>query len=294
MQWLETIYRHTILVEGSTRAVGLMRIGMAFLLWARWGDEFLPWRELSLENPVIMLIGAVFLVSTLLMCIGLWSRVSTGMAALAALEIYYYIGRVLGHSTYAHHNSYALVIATVLVALTPCGRSYSVDRWLRIRRALRHNRSIPPERGPLWGTRLIGLQVSTIYFWSAWDKTNWAFLSGDRMEAIYMDKYFGSDFPALPGFHKLMVVTSVATVALEYALAFGLWFRRPRKWLLPLGILMHLVMYYTLRVHTFTATMLLMYLAYISPEYIHRVTDQIAGHNLDRPQSQSDSLSKNG
>ena len=208
---------------------------------------------------------------------GLWSRLTTICAAVTTLAIYYYVGRTLGHSEYAHHNTYTLVVSTCLVALTPCGRSYSVDRWLAIRTTLRCKTDSPPERGPLWGIRLIAAQVSLIYFWSAYDKTSWAFLSGDRLESIFMDKFFGSDYPAMPGFHELMVFMSVTMVALDYALAVGLWFRGPRKWLIPAGIILHLAMFYALRVHTFSLNICLLYLAYVPPQMVHRIIDEISG-----------------
>ena len=169
------------------------------------------------------------------------------------------------------------MVATCLLALTPCGRSYSVDRWRALQRGIRQKSKLPLERGPLWGTRLIALQISLVYFWSAYAKATKSFYTGERMEDLYMYYFFGSDYPTIPGFHELMVVISVGAILLECLLAVGLWFPRFQKWLIPAGIFLHLVFYYTLDVWTFSVTVILLYLVYVPPDTVHRVIDQMSG-----------------
>ena len=59
-------------------------------------------------------------------------------------------------------------------------------------------------------------------------------------------------------------------MALEFALALGVWRPRWHRLLLPLGVAFHAGLYVLLPVHTFSATMVLLYLAVIDPSAVHR------------------------
>ena len=37
---LQKIWQETILFEGSTRSLGILRIGLVLILWARWAKDF--------------------------------------------------------------------------------------------------------------------------------------------------------------------------------------------------------------------------------------------------------------
>jgi hypothetical protein len=124
--------------------------------------------------------------------------------------------------------------------------------------------------------RLLALQLSAVYFWSAWQKTFANFFSGERIEQILMYLYIGSDYPTWPGFRPLVLAISWTTVILEFVLAFGLWMPRWRKFLLGLGCLFHLGLYYLLPVDTFSLTMCLLYLAYLDPADVHSTIDRVS------------------
>ena len=139
---------------------------------------------------------ANFFVATALLFVGYHSRVAAVWAGMVGLAMYQYFGHELGREPWTHHHTYLLAVAALLIALTPCGRSYSVDRYLAVMRAGHDGLPPPPERGNLWGLRLIVLQLSVLYFFSAFDKTSYAFLSGARLEQIFLWYYAGSDYPA--------------------------------------------------------------------------------------------------
>jgi uncharacterized membrane protein YidH (DUF202 family) len=260
--------------EGSTRSAALIRIGVALLLWARWGAELRLFED---RSPAGIALALNFFAATTLMLAGLATRLATAWAAGVVLVLYYYFGVHLGRAGWAQHHAYLLAIGTLLCALTPCGRSYSVDRWRAVRRAERRGEPPPPERGNLWGLRLIACQLSLVYLWSAYDKSNWGFLSGDRMELILMWYYFGSDYPRLPGFHALAALAAIATVALEYALGAGMLFARTRRWLVLPGLALHGVFYLALPVSTYSATVWCLYLAYFEADAVHRAIDRLGG-----------------
>jgi len=258
--------------EGSSRSSALIRIGVAMLFWSRWAGELLLYRD---QSPLGLFLAVNFFLATTLLFIGYHSRIAAVWAGAVGLVMYHYFGFQLGREPWTHHHAYLLAVAALLIALTPCGRSYSLDRYLTVMRAERAGLPPPAERGNLWGLRLIVVQLSVLYFFAAFDKTSYAFLSGARLEAIVLWYYAGSDYPA--GLAWPAMIVSVAVVALEYCLAFGLPFRATRRYLLLPGLAFHAIIYLTLPVYTFSVTMALLYLAYFDADAVDKVIARLQG-----------------
>jgi hypothetical protein len=263
--------------EGSSRSSALIRIGLAMLFWSRWAGELLLYRD---QSPIGLFLAANFFVATMLLFVGYHSRIAAVWTGSVGLAMYYYFGFQLGREPWTHHHTYLLAVAALLIALTPCGRSYSLDRYLAVMRAERMGVAPPAERGNLWGLRLIVVQLSVLYFFTAFDKTSYAFLSGARLEAIFLWYYAGSDYPA--GLAWLATIVSLAVVALEYGLAFGLPFRATRRYLVLPGLAFHAIIYLTLPVYTFSATMALLYLAYFDADAVDKVIARLQGSGRAR------------
>jgi hypothetical protein len=179
------------------------------------------------------------------------------------------------HPSWKHHHTFLLVMSTLFIALTPCGRSYSLDRWLALRRALKSGLPSPPEIGNLWGLRLIAIQLSMVYFWTAYEKLYWGFLSGERMELLVYNYYAGYDYASIPGFSALCCIAAITTVILEFLLAFGLYIPKFRKYLMFIGIVLHILFYVIFPIRTFTLAMILLYLAFIPAASVHRFIDNM-------------------
>lgn len=258
----------TVAFEGSTRPAALLRIGAVLLTWACVGEAMsltrAPTAARALE--VVVYYGA-----GLAMLVGLGTRAATALFAAVLVHLYVevYVGGP-SRAFFGHHHQGLLTALVVLLALTPAGRSLSVDRWLALRRAERGGRPSAPERGPLWAIRLVALQVSAVYLWSAVDKLALDYLSGARLEQIAMSLYFGSDLPEGAAIRALFVAAAWAVLLLELALGVGLWSRRARRWLVPAGIALHAILFLTLPVCVFSALMVLLYLAFAEPEAIDR------------------------
>ncbi len=273
MPALQRLWAWTLLEEGSTRAVGLMRIGLAALTWNRWANDFLLFRNLHTNHVVI---GFTLIVASAMMFFGVYSRVATAATGVALLGVYFEIGYGEGVESYTHHHTWLITVAVCLLALTPCGKSYSWDRFVAVRRAEQAGAPLPEEVGPLWGTRILATQVSLVYFWGAWEKCNPTFVKGTRMVHHYMFLYAGSDYPPnwlVQGLH----VSAIGTIVLEFTLAFLLWVPRLHRVLIPIAMLFHAVLYYTLPVGPFSLTMWLLFLAYIPSQRVHAVMETIHG-----------------
>lgn len=272
---LSEYLRATLEREGSTRVVGLLRIAFVLLVWCRWADEVLPFRELT---PQWVTLSVSFFVCTAWMLVGWHGRLATAATALVVSSIVFYFGRVRGNEDWVHHHTTLLAYFGIFLSLTPNSTSFSIDRWLAVREAERAGKPPPEERGPLWGSTLLALQVSSIYFWSAYDKTSYGFLAGYRLEQIFVEVWWGSDLWTGPGIRAIFCAMAVSVVVVEYVLAVGLWFKRTHWLLFPMGLLMHAVFYVALPVSTFTLTMCALYLAFLDPDDVHRVIDRLLGH----------------
>jgi hypothetical protein len=265
--------------EVSTRSSALLRIGLAVIVYTRFADA-------ATFGPTTDWLGAGIMLAywgaTTATLFGWHAQLATAATALSMIAGVAYFGVALHQSEWsAHHHVYLLIAATACSALTPNGRSYSLDRWRALARSRAAGTAPPPERGRAGALYLMAVQLSAVYFWGAFNKTTLGWLSGDKFESQLLAFIFDSDPPAVPGWHAFVAGSSIATVALEYALAFGLWSRAARRWLVPIGIAFHVVIYMTLPVTVFSALSCLMYLAYFDPDDVHAVIDRLSGARSD-------------
>jgi hypothetical protein len=261
--------------EHSTRSAALLRIGLAILIFTRFGEAMMLTHQI---DPIAAGLLTAFWVSTTAMLFGYRAQLATAATALTLIGGVGYLGTLHQQSAWAaHHHVYLLIAATGCVALTPSGRSYSLDRWRAIQRSAAYGEPVPKERGRVGALYLAAVQLSAVYFWGAYNKTTLGFLSGDKFESQLLAYIFDSDPPSFPGWHGLVAGASVATVLLEYALAAGLWIPALRRWLIPIGIAFHIIIYLTLPVTVFSALSCLLYLCYFDPDQVHAAIDKLSG-----------------
>lgn len=267
------VVRWCIQYEGSTRGAALIRIGTAPILWSRCGPEL---RLLDFTAaPFVFFASVLFFVGTLLMFVGYKTRVACILAGIAVT--YFHNGEALYNQAGKQFLYTQYWWLPVCLAMTDSGKSFSLDRWLALRKAKKTGKEPPAEWGSLFGLRLLAIHMSHIYFWGAYDKTDWEWFNGERLDRIWMDQVGTSEYPEGPLFAFGFRASAWATVLLEYALAFALYFRRGRWIVMPMGIAMHVFFYATLWVHAFTAQMILCYLAFIPAATTHSVVDRILG-----------------
>ncbi len=207
-------------VEGSTRSLALIRIGLVLLLWDRFAGEFALFTCHDLASAAFSLL---FFASTTAMLVGLATPIAAPLTAGVCLWILYGMGVYGGVEPYQHHHIALFAFLATWLAFSPCGRSLSVDRWLALRRG-----TAAFETGQLWALRLISLQVFAAYAWATYEKLTPAFLGGARMQEILVAQYGNSDPIGVPAFPTLCMVMACSATAIEATLAVGLWFRRSR------------------------------------------------------------------
>jgi hypothetical protein len=257
---------------GSTRQVAIIRVALGVILWTTWGDHFLLYKRLSIEGA---LVAGIFYASTTAMVAGLFSRVSTGLAGVVCLYIYYKLG--VSEEHFVHHHTALMSFATCLLAATPCGRSLSVDRWLALRRARRDGTEPPAERGDLWAVVALRMLVTAVYLGAVISKANAGWLSGDRFEMFLTHFYTGAIWIEAWWVERGLQLLTIYVWMLECCLVVGLWLPRARPYVMAQGILMHWGFYVLLPVATFSLTMVVLYLAFIPADSVHRFVDEMLG-----------------
>lgn len=272
---LSRLYETIVGFEGSTRPVSLLRIVFPLLVYCEYADQLLLLRD---ERFAVRAIGLMVLASATMMLLGWKSRIATAWTAISLSLLFVRVGHHYDREYFTHHHSFLLLLCVWILALTPCGASYSVDRWLAVKRAAEAGKTAPAERGALWAQRLLCVNLSTVYLWGAYDKLTPAFLGGGRMENLFMRYYGTSDYPEFPGFHTICVVVAYATVLTEVSLVFALWNRRTQRRAMLVGIAFHVGLYLTLPVATFSMLVISLYLAYLDPDAVHRAIDALSGH----------------
>ena len=261
--------------QGSTRPLGLMRIALAAIVFTRFGGELSFYQGDSLS---FLLLGVAFFVFTTMMLVGFMAQAACAGVAILLLTFQFYLGYVQGYPGWTSHHVYLLLVSVSLLALSPCGRSFSLDRYRALATA-RSPRDVPPEYGDLWTQRLIALQLGAIYFWTAVDKTDWRFLSGERLQEAFIWPYAGRGLESLIPSGTVLVALAVTVVAVEYFLAFAIFVRRWQAWVLPIGLALHAAFYVLLPVNVYSATMMMLYLALLDPDEVHRFIDRMLGHD---------------
>jgi Vitamin K-dependent gamma-carboxylase len=265
--------------QGSTRPLGLMRIAIATIVFVRFANEVSLYQGDSLS---FVLLGLVFFGLTSMMLVGFKAQAACTGVAITLMTMHFYMGKVHGYPGWSSHHIYILVVSVSLLALSPCGRSFSWDRYRALAQA-QDAQDIPPERGDLWPQRLIALQLAALYFWAAVDKTNWSFLSGQRIEEAFIWSFTGRALEPLISLGAILAVLSILVVVVEYFLAFAIFVRRWQVFVLPLGLALHAAFYVLLPVNTYSATVMVLYLALLDPDAVHRFLDRmIQNHGQSR------------
>lgn len=161
-----------------------------------------------------------------------------------------------------------LLLMVFYLMISPCGRAYSLDarREARRRGTLAEPIIIP------WAQRLIQLHLSLIYFDTAMLKCAGAtWLGGTAMHFVLHNPEVGRfDFSFLTQYPVLINILTHAALVAEFALAFLLWFRATRPWMIALGLGLHGVILFIVNVPLFGELMTACYITYLSPDELER------------------------
>src|SRR4029077_16006007 len=145
--------------------------------------------------------------------------------------------------------------------LTPSGLALSLDRWRKAK-----DRFWGDPSRPLWGLRLIQVQLSVTYAATVWAKVQGQ--TWNNGTAVSFALRIGDlERFHTPGFitHNLLLsnIITLGTLALEASFAVLVWNRKARPYVLILGALMHIAIAVSIMVGFFSMAILVAYLAFI-------------------------------
>jgi hypothetical protein len=101
-------------LQGSKRAVGLLRFALAAIVLIRYGDEV---AFFAADDTIHASLAIYFFVFTPLMLVGLYTRVAVPMVALT-LAWMYLLGYLPDRVGWNHHHSCILMISVLFLAFT--------------------------------------------------------------------------------------------------------------------------------------------------------------------------------
>jgi hypothetical protein len=269
--------RSALSSEGSGRTLGLMRILVALMAWARFADRFTFHPRATVLQACA---AACFYLFSTLMLLGQWSRLSTAVTAGVLLYGYHARG-------FTSHNMQLLDLTALVLAFTPVGCTYSLDRHWALGRAEREGKPAPGEVIPLWSTWLPAILLSSVYLSTFLNKTDLEFLSGERLQAILAGHYTGAAYLDGKVWSIAVQAFSIAVWLVEGALVFGLLIPRLRAWLMAAGAFMHFCFYTLFRIYAFSANMVMLYFAFVPKAKIAGAIDRLCGYSVGKGESAS-------
>jgi hypothetical protein len=256
---------------GDAYALGLVRVILGVLLLASalraaselrggyFGDVFhwpiLPEAFVPTKPVYAGLVVAEVLLAVLVV-IGIEARFALLASALANGYV------LLCDRLQFHHNRWALVCYSVLLAFAPCDRSFSLID------------ARAPRTAALYSARLAQLEVSLIYVASGGSKL----LDPDwRSGKVVLERLLMSAQQAADGGvpHRIFewlcdpgVAGALAKLAImtELLLSVALWMDRTRVFALWWGVWFHLTIEATSRVESFTWLTLAVYILFATPD----------------------------
>ena len=155
-----------------------------------------------------------------------------------------------------------LMIFLFYAMLSPCGAAYSLDHR---RKAKKLGATFEPLVAK-WPMRLIAIQISIVYLVTALLKSRGpTWIDGSALYYILNNGEARRFTLGLTSYPLLLNAITFATIGLEFVLAFLLWVRAARPWMIASGLMLHAGIALTINIPIFGELMAIGYLAFLTP-----------------------------
>jgi hypothetical protein len=224
------------------------------------------------NDTIIQLFFAFTLALSLLVTIGLFTRVSTILLAVAIVSLHHRNPIIL------HGGDTAMRICALYLAIAPSGAAFSLDRLLRLKK----NKEREVQLVSLWPQRLIQYNLALIYFstvWSKWFGTLWK-TGAATWYPSRLNEFKRFPVPDFINQFPMVRISTYGTLAVEFALATLIWFRPLRKWVLLCGIFMHSYIEYSMNIPIFAFIMIAMYITFYEGDEIETWWKRLKGKTV--------------
>ena len=226
-------------IKSSTRSSAILRIGLVILAWSLFADRLIIYR--TFQSPDWFILGILFFIFSGMLCIGWRTKFSNVGFALVLNFMCFYLGVKDNYSPFTTFPGGLIAMSIAWLCFLPSGKSFSLDRYIAKAKIKDKNNLFYKEIGQVWALNLIKVQVAVVYFFAAFDKSYLGF--NERLEQVFQNAYFGSYLP-WEGLRFIIFLISVSTVLILYLLTFGLFIKSWHRWLMPVGIIFHIFLYF--------------------------------------------------
>ena len=203
--------------------------------------------------------------------VGLFTRITAVLSCLLAIS---YVHRALG-TTFGLDQINTLLVMYLMLA--PCGACYSVDRWLKQRKANDKLPDPPATISTNVAGRLIQLHLCIIYMFSGMGK-----LLGDSWwngtaiwQAFAKLEYQSVDMTWMADWPLTIAALTHLTIFWEVFYCALVWPRLSRPIIIGLSVPMHLGIAVCMGMITFGLIMIVANMAFVSPQLSQAVVDRI-------------------
>jgi hypothetical protein len=215
-----------------------------------------PW-SLAAESPSAARVFLLFwLVSAGLLLVGLASRGAAAVAWLLTISFNHF------HPTLTNAGDVVCAVGLLYLTLSPCGAAWSLDAWLRGRRA--------PAVVPPWPLRLLFVQMVLMYFCNGLHKlagVEWR--SGEALYLVLADLSLSRwSYAQLPLPYPLTRLLTWTVLVWELGFPLLVCWKWTRRLALGFGVAFHLALLATVELGCFPLYALCLYLPLVPWERV--------------------------
>ncbi|MCA9074224.1 MAG: HTTM domain-containing protein [Planctomycetaceae bacterium] len=235
-------------------------------LWVSYGTTpFLP----ILAAPVAVALFSVLILSLCAVSVGWMTRLSLIVSCIlyAGFGLLDAMGTLTKYTVVATH-------LMVILSLSECGAVWSVDAWLRRRSQPATQGIIDSPKSSVWTLRLLQLFVGIVYLGAAITKMHTpAYFSGDQLTFwmlgnTNLENRLGETLTLYPW---LLAIMAYITIIWEVLFVFLVYSKVWRVPTLVIGLIFHVLTYYTLGLIIFPLMFIATYFAFIEPHEAERM-----------------------
>jgi hypothetical protein len=192
----------------------------------------------------------------------------TRFSMAVSFILYTYFSMLDSLSTLTKYNVIADHLL-MLMALSPCGKIWSIDAWLSTRGLSSDQKNRLNYTAPIWTQRLMQIMIATVYFGAGATKIQTpTFFNGDQMK-FWMVTHLNYDHPLgevmalFPGF---LAFSGFIILIWELSFVFLVWRPGQRMFCLGLGVFFHLMTTLLLGLYIFPLVCFCAYISYLKTE----------------------------
>jgi len=239
----------------------------------RYHDSAFGWSHLYwLDSPAMLwTCHLVALVVFFALMIGFQSRIASVLAYLLTVS-------------YAHRATGALFgldqingFLAMYLMVGPCGDAFSVDQWLKRKRAPSANLRPQPKITTNIALRLIQVHLCVVYLFAGLGKLfGESWWSGTALWGAFANQEYQTfDMTWLA--HSLVLVNLLTHLTLFWEVSYAvlIWSKHTRPIMLLLAIPLHLGIAVCMGMTTFGLVMLIANLAFVSPKLVRSFSERI-------------------